>query len=85
MAASRFGESLNWTAVKHQHQNPRAGPKKPHSSTLGFRNSLAPAPGAVAFVMNEREEQKQEELGEWVRGGRVVGTQLPAELDAALE
>lgn len=54
LAASRFGESLNRAAVEHQHQNPSAGPKELHSPTLGFRRCQAP--GAAAFVMNEKEE-----------------------------
>lgn len=49
LAACRFGESLNWAAVEHQHHNPSAGPKEPHSSTLGFRNSLAPGYRSYSF------------------------------------
>lgn len=49
LTASRLGKSLNWAALKHQHQNPSAGPKEPHSSTLGFSNSLAPDSQSCGF------------------------------------
>lgn len=49
LTASRLGESLNWAALEHQHQNPSAGPKEPHSSTLGFWNSLAPGSQSCGF------------------------------------
>lgn len=72
MTAFRFGESLYWAAIEHQHQYPRAGPKEPHSSLLPLLsagNSLALGPSAVAFVMNEKGSKKLAGTGAGARAG----------------
>lgn len=72
LAASWFGESLNWAALKYQHQNPSAGPKEPHSSTFGFRNSLAPGSRSCSFCYEWKRGVKTgraRRAGEGRKGG----------------
>lgn len=76
LTAFRFGESLYWAAIEHQHQYPRARPKEPHSSLLPLLsagNSLALGPWAVAFVKNEKESKKLAGTGAGARRGRGAG------------